>query len=177
MLQKRGMSCFTTIISTLHDSCRITFMYTEQPIGINATQWHHNTKTMLLAQQKTQKPGHTYMMCPNPSLTTTPTSTDTWLWTHTFPLTFSHTHSCTPTTKYAQRKSAWINKRWSWASEPNLWGADSLPHRISRGEWEGHCWLPGNQFVCLLSWCFVSGYSSLQAAHLGHVPLNGIYKT
>lgn len=41
----------------------------------------------------------------------------------------------------------------------------------------GHCWLPGKQFVCLLSWCFVSGYSSLQSAHLGHVPLNGIYKT
>lgn len=45
-------------------------------------------------------------------------------------------------------------------------------------EWGGgHCWLPGKQFVCLLSWCFVSGYSSLQSAHLGHVPLNGIYKT
>lgn len=49
--------------------------------------------------------------------------------------------------------------------------------RISQGEWVGHCWLPGNQFVCLLSWCFVCGYSSLQPAHLGHAPLNGIYKT
>lgn len=89
------------------------------------------------------------------------------------------------TTKNTHCKSAWINKRWSCASQANLWGEDSSPHQPgSSGVWGresegegGHRWLPGKQFVCLLSWCFVSGYSSLQSAHLGYVPLNGIYKT
>lgn len=49
--------------------------------------------------------------------------------THRLSRSLSHTHSYTPTTKYAHSKSAWINKRWSCASQPNLWGGDSLPHR------------------------------------------------
>lgn len=90
-----------------------------------------------------------------------------------------YTHSYTPTAKHAHSKSAWINQRWSCASQPNLRGKKQLATsaRISPGEWVGHCWLPGNQFVCLLSWCFVGGYSSLQSARLGYAPLNGIYKT
>lgn len=102
-----------------------------------------------------------------------------------------HTHACslaprlpfshTPTAKHAHSKSAWINKRWSCAHSLISQGKkttkkNSSPH-ISPGEWVGHCWLPENQFVSLLSWCLVCCYSSFQPAHPRHAPLNGIYKT
>lgn len=45
------------------------------------------------------------------------------------PHTNTHGRTRAPATEYAHSKSAWINKRWSCASQPNLWGGDSLPHR------------------------------------------------
>lgn len=88
-------------------------------------------------------------------------------------LCFSHT----PTAKHAHSKSAWINKRWSCASQPNLLGGGNNAPHISPSEWVGHCWLPENQFVSLLSWCLVCGYSWFQPARPRHDPVNGTYKT
>lgn len=83
----------------------------------------------------------------------------------------SHTHSYTPTTKYAHSKSAWLNKRWSCASQPNLWGGDSLPHRQgSAGASEGDT--AGFQETNLFVYCL--GVLSAVTVHCSQ-PILGMF--
>lgn len=104
--------------------------------GTNVGDWHNssnitthqNTSDWYLSTHAPDWPRTSFPVTPSYFI-------HAWLQTHAlyFSRPFAHkhaqTHTHAPATEFAHSKSAWINKRWSCASQPNLWGGDSLPHR------------------------------------------------